>query len=183
MRFKAVAVGGRLCGTPGDDVYACMTTALKHLLRPAIVLLASLTMAGACDSGPTTPLSPGLEPAPAPISPDVIRVAAGQSVTFTVGRTSPISVITNATEFAVHFQPVRITSSSAVATLVELRLVGDVIPETQIWQPGTIWYCCNNPRVVIVRVPGGRGEVDVEVQNPPTYGGTQTVTLVATRVG
>ena len=148
-------------------------------MRTTAAILAALTITAACGgAGPTTPIGGG-DPTPALVSPDIIRVAVGESVTFTVGRNDPESVISALNDLPIHYRPVRIRS--AVGVTAELRLVGETVPQTKIWQPGTMWYCCGPP-VAVVYVPGGN-EVEVEIQNPPGYGGTQTLTLVASRVG
>lgn len=146
-------------------------------MRTRVALLISLTITAACGGG-AGPTSPILGSASPTISPDTITLAVGGSVTFTVGPGDPVSVITAVTEFAVHFRPVLVTSANGA--MAELRLIGDVAPETKIWQPGTLWYCCGPP-VTTLWVP--RSGVLVEVQNPPTRSGTQTLTLVASRVG
>ena len=145
-------------------------------MRTTVALLTLLTITAACGGGmgPTSPILGSTSPT---ISPGTITLAVGESVTFTVGPDDPVSAITNAVEFAVHYRPVLVTSTEGVTA--ELRLIGDVAPETKIWQPGTIWYCCGPPAATLW-IP--RSGVLVEVQNPPG-GATQTLTLVASRIG
>jgi hypothetical protein len=144
-------------------------------MRTTVALLASLTITAACGgAGPANPILGATSPT---ISPDTITLAVGGSVTFTVGPNDPVSEITNAIEFEVHYRPVLVTSANGATA--ELRLIGDVAPETKIWKPGTFWYCCGPP-VTTLWVP--RSGVVVEVQNPPGSA-TQTLTLVGSRVG
>ena len=145
-------------------------------MRTTVVLVTCLTITAACGgAGPTEPAPGATSPA---ISPDTITLAVGESVTFTIAPSDRVSAIEGGHEFPevpIVFRPVRITSAAGV--WAELRLVGEVVPKTKIWQPGTRWDCCSPP---VLNLWVSRAGVVVEVQNPHGHSDPQTVTLVAT---